>query len=598
MNMATNPILDRIANLRRELAKQGLDGFLVPMADEYQSEYVPASAQRLAFISGFTGSAGFIIILRDRSAFFTDGRYTLQAEQQLPDGAFIRFDSADKTPTAWLAEILTTGMKIGFDPWLHTAADVARFEKVAQKTGASFVAVEKNPIDIIWTDRPAAPVAPIHPHDIAYAGRTSAEKRMEIVAEMKTKNIGAVMVADPASIAWLLNIRGGDVPNTPLPLSFAVLHDDAQVEWFVDPRKITGGLKTHLGNDISIKTPDDFPAALDALGASGKLIRIDTQETAQWIVARLRAAGAKLDEGNDPSVLPRARKNAAELEGARSAHRRDGAALAKFFAWLDNNLSAGDITEISAAEKLESIRAESNMFRGPSFDTIAGAGSHGAIVHYKAAPTTNRRLEAGQIFLLDSGGQYLDGTTDVTRTLALGPATAEMRDRFTRVLKGHIALASIRFPEGVTGGDLDVLARQFLWAAGLDYSHGTGHGVGSYLGVHEGPHGISRRSKVALQPGMVVSNEPGYYKNGDYGIRIENLQVVTSPEAIEGGERKMLGFEPLTLVPIDRKLIEVSLLTQAERDWLNAYHARVRNSLRLLVDRGTLEWLEAATQPI
>ena len=598
MKSANNPVIDRITALRRELTRQGLDGFLIPMADEYQSEYVPASAQRLAYITGFTGSAGFVVILNDRAAFFTDGRYTLQAEQQLPDGAFIRYDTADKTPSAWLAEVLTKDKKIGFDPWLHTAADVARLEKVAQKTGAYLLGVEHNPVDAIWAERPAPSIAPIHPHDIAYAGKSSAEKRGEIAADMRVKDFAASVITDPASVAWLLNIRGSDVPNTPLPLSFAILYSDATLDWFVDKRKTTPELVTHLGAEVRVRGQDEFAAALDGLATAGKPVRIDTHESAHWIVARLRSADVKIDDGDDPSVLPRARKNAAELEGARAAHRRDGVALAKFFSWLDTNLSSGEITEISAAEKLESFRAESNLFRGPSFDTIAGAGSHGAIVHYKASPVTNRRLEPGQIFLLDSGGQYLDGTTDVTRTVALGPATAEVCDRFTRVLKGHIALASVRFPEGTTGGELDALARQYLWAAGLDYSHGTGHGVGSYLGVHEGPQGISRRSKVPLIPGMVVSNEPGYYKSGAYGIRIENLQAVTEANLIAGAERKMLGFEPLTLAPIDRRLIETSMLTEAEREWLNAYHGRVRNSLRHLLDSATLEWLEAATAPL
>jgi Xaa-Pro aminopeptidase len=361
---------------------------------------------------------------------------------------------------------------------------------------------------------------------------------------------------------------------------------------------LTDGLREHLGADVRIEKPDAFPAALDALGRSGKPVRIDPAESAYWILERLQKAGVKLDKGDDPCVLPKACKNAVELDGIRAAHRRDGAALARFLAWLDLNAMAGDVTELSAEEKLASFRAANNLYAGPSFDTIAGAGSHGAIVHYRATKTTNRRLESGQLFLLDSGGQYLDGTTDVTRTIALGPTDAETRDRFTRVLKGHIALASIRFPEGTTGAELDILARQYLWAAGLDYSHGTGHGVGAYLGVHEGPQGISRRSKVALLAGMVVSNEPGYYKSGAYGIRIENLQVVTAAADIPNGERPMMGFDPLTLVPIDRRLIDPALLTAPERAWLNAYHTRVRDTLKPMVDSTTAEWLDAVTAEI
>jgi Xaa-Pro aminopeptidase len=385
------------------------------------------------------------------------------------------------------------------------------------------------------------------------------------------------------------------VPNTPLPLSFAIIRDSGKVKWFVDPRKVTGGLQRHLGADVDIEHTEQFPHALDQLGREEKPIRIDAAESASWIIERLRTAKAKLEFGDDPCSLPKACKNSTELEGMRGAHRRDGAALVKFFAWLDRTLFADPITEISAEEKLAEFRAVNNLYRGPSFDTISGAGPDGAIVHYRATSTSDRKLESGQLYLLDSGGQYLDGTTDVTRTVAIGVPGNEQRDRFTRVLKGHIALAAIRFPEGTTGSELDVLARQYLWSVGLDYNHGTGHGVGSYLGVHEGPQGISRRSKVALKPGMVVSNEPGYYKAGSYGIRIENLQTVTEIVEIAGGEKKMLGFETLTLAPIDRKLIDVTMLTETEIAWLNAYHARVRETIRPLVDDVTAKWLDNAT---
>jgi len=589
---------ERLKSLRDELSILGLEGFLVPMADEYQSEYVPPSAQRIAFLSGFTGSAGFIIVLKDKAAFFTDGRYTLQASQQVPGDLFTVFDSADKSPSDWLSENARAGSKIAFDAWLHTADQINRLKKAIEKAAATLSPVERNLVDVIWNDRPAPPVAPIYPHDIVYAGKSSADKRNGIANDLKRKSLGSAVITDTTSIAWLLNVRGGDVPTTPLPLSFAVIHEDASVKWFVDPRKLTDQLPKHLGPDVLIEKPEDFARTLDMLAKSGKAIRIDPTESASWVVERLKSAHAKLDLGDDPCALPKACKNPTEQLGMRNCHKRDGAALAQFFAWLEGSMASNEVTEISAAEKLAAFRGVNNLYRGPSFDTISGAGGHGAIVHYKATPTTNRRLEPGQLYLLDSGGQYLDGTTDVTRTISLGAPTPEMRDRFTRVLKGHIALAAVRFPDGTVGAELDALARQYLWGAGCDYSHGTGHGVGYYLNVHEGPQGISRRSNVSLKPGMIVSNEPGYYKAGAYGIRIENLQVVTEATEIPGGDKKMLGFETLTLAPIDQRLIEVSMLTTPEREWLNAYHARVRKIITPMVDAVTAEWLDAATAAV
>jgi Xaa-Pro aminopeptidase len=586
----------RLKSLRDEIAKARLDGFFVPMADEYQSEYVPDSAQRIAFVSGFTGSAGFIVVLKSRAAFFTDGRYTLQASRQLTAGLFDIFDTAEKLPSDWIAENVKSGMKLGFDPWLHTEESIGRLKAAASKADAELVAVERNPVDIIWSERPPAPRALVFVHDIAYAGKSSADKRNEIAAELKKASIGAAVITDPASVAWLLNVRGGDVPNTPLPLSFAILRDDATVKWFIDPRKITSGLMQQLTGAIDAQDPGLFGHALDRLGQEGKPVRVDPAEAAYWIVERLRAAGAKLELGEDPCVMPKACKNRVEVDGMRGAHKRDGVALVKFFAWLEDALRAGsEVSEISAEEKLAEFRAKGALYRGPSFNTISGAGPNGAIVHYRATPATERKLKDGEFYLLDSGGQYMDGTTDVTRTLAIGAVSPEMKDRFTRVLKGHIALASARFPEGITGADLDVLARRPLWAEGLDYNHGTGHGVGSYLGVHEGPQGISRRSKVALKPGMIVSNEPGFYKAGAYGIRIENLVVVQPVVELAGAERKMLGFETITLAPIDRNAIDAKMLTDEEREWLNAYHTRVRETLRPLLDSGDNAWLDKAT---
>ncbi len=588
----------RLDVLRTQISKTSHDGYLVPMADEFQSEYVPNSARRIEFLSGFTGSAGFIIVLKDKAAFFTDGRYTLQAAQQINRDLFQIFDISDKTPSAWLSETLTAGQKIAYDPWLHTASEIDRLQKAVEKAAAHLEAVDGNLVDTIWTDRPAPPTAPIEPYDLRYAGISSADKRQRIAEDLKKHKLSAAVLTDPTSIAWLLNIRGGDVPNTPLPLSFAILHDDSHVAWFVDSAKLTPALPAHLGDDVDICPINGFLNALAQLSQAPNPIRIDSSESAIKVVQHLKQSGVTIAEGDDPCVLPKACKNTTEVDGMRAAHQRDAVALVQFLYWLDHNVASSTVTELSAEARLAEFRHLRPLYRGPSFDTIAGCGPHGAIVHYRATPQTNRVLELGQMFLLDSGGQYLDGTTDVTRTMILGNPTPEMRDRFTRVLKGHIALAAIRFPKGTTGGELDVLARQHLWATGLDYSHGTGHGVGSYLGVHEGPQAISKRSKVPLQPGMVVSNEPGFYKSGEYGIRIENLQVVVLQPDITLPERTMYGFESLTLVPIDRRLIDPALLTEPERVWLNAYHVRVYDALQAELDSDTLAWLTAATAPI
>lgn len=587
----------RLEALRNELVSRKLDGFLVPMADEYQSEYVPASARRVEFLSGFTGSAGFIVVLRDKAAFFTDGRYTLQARQQVPSKLFALQDVMEEPPSAWLGKQAGKGMKIGFDPWLHTEDGVARVRKALEQSGAELVAVERNPVDAIWKNRPAAPAEPVFAHDMAYAGQSSADKRKAIAQELAKQGAEAAIVTDPASIAWLLNIRGGDVPNAPLPLSFAILYRTGKVKWFVDPRKLTHGLETFFGPDIAPEHPGQFPHALERLGIEGASVRVDPASSPSWVFAKLRESKATLVNGEDPCVLPRACKNEVEINGMRAAHRRDGAALAKFLAWLDEAWQSGQVTELGAEEKLAEFRAQGDMYRGPSFDTICGAGGHGAIVHYRATKATNAKLANGQMVLIDSGGQYTDGTTDVTRTIALGQPSPEMRERFTRVLKGHIALAAVKFPEGVAGAHLDALARQALWAVGLDYDHGTGHGVGSFLGVHEGPQSVSRRSTVALKPGMILSNEPGYYKAGSYGIRIENLQVVVK-DAVLGGERPMLGFETLTLAPIDTSLVDRFMLTADEAKWLNDYHIRVMEYLRPMVDEATARWLSRATAPV
>ena len=586
-----------LARLRAELERRGLDGFVVPRSDEHQGEYVPPSAQRLAWLTGFSGSSGVAVALRDKAAFFTDGRYTLQAASEIDGRAFELLHMVEQPPTEWIATNLPAGAKLGYDPWLHTPDGVAHLKDACDRAGATLVACATNPLDAAWGDRPAPPLAPIAAHPVALAGRSGADKRAELGAALTKEKIDAAVLTAPDSIAWLLNVRGGDVPFSPLPLSFAILHAEGRVEWFVDERKLTPGLGEHLGNGVGIAPPAAFGAALDAL--AGKRVRLDFAAAPAWALDRLTAAGARVARGADPCQLPKACKNEVELEGARAAHRRDGVALAGFLGWLARTAPGGGLTEIAAADKLEEFRARGENYRGPSFPTIAGAGPNGAIVHYRASRESERRIEAGQLFLLDSGGQYLDGTTDVTRTIAIGAPGAEERRRFTQVLKGHIALATVRFPKGTSGSQLDALARLPLWRDGVDYDHGTGHGVGSYLGVHEGPQRISKpANSQALLPGMIVSDEPGYYKAGAYGIRIENLVVVREIDGAAGAEKPVYGFETLTLAPIDLALVERDLLAPAEIEWLNAYHARVRRAIGPLVDADIARWLEEATRAI
>jgi Xaa-Pro aminopeptidase len=564
--------MSNLPAFRAELARQQLDGFIVPHADEYQNEYMPAGNERLAWLTGFTGSAGLAIVTAERAALFADGRYTLQAATQSPD--YEQYHLITAPPETWLREN-AQGLAMGYDPWLFTPRQL---EKLAE-SGVALQPVAANPIDAIWVDRPAPPATPIVPHDPAYAGETSREKRQKIIANLAAD---AVAITDPASIAWLLNVRGGDVPCVPLPLSRVILYRDGRVDWFVNPAKLT---QCHL-DDVTVRLEADFLAAVQAMPG---IVQLDPA-SAPVALFQAREAAA-IHQAGDPCTLPKACKNEAELAGMRVAHVRDGAALAGFFTWLVQQETA-TLTELAIIDKLASFRARSNLSRGPSFETIAGSGPNGAIVHYRADAASNRTLSDG-FLLLDSGGQYLDGTTDITRTIPIGVLTADQRRMFTLVLKGHIALATARFPKGTTGAQLDVLARQFLWQAGKNYDHGTGHGVGSYLSVHEGPQGISARAHtVALQPGMIVSNEPGYYEAGEYGIRIENLIAVY--EAADC----YLEFETLSLAPIAREAIEVDLLTEAERDWLNAYHARVRETLLPLLGRDEAAWLEEATEPV
>jgi Xaa-Pro aminopeptidase len=591
------PRAERLARLRRELMTRALDGFVVPRSDEHQGEYVPPRGQRLAWLTGFTGSAGLAVVLRDRAALFVDGRYTLQAAQQVDGDLFEIHHLIDEPPARWIGAALSAGAVLGYDPWLHTPHEIERFRAAAEKAGASLRAVTDNPLYRVWPGQPAAPLAPVVPHAEEFAGESAQSKRARLARALAEEGIAAAVLTMPESIAWLLNIRGGDVPHTPLPLSFAILRGDASVTLFIDRRKLAPGLDRHLGNGVTIATPDELGPALDLLAGEGGRVQADPASAAAWVFDRLDVAGAKIHRAADPCVLPKACKNRVEVDGTRAAHRRDGAALTRFLAWLMQEAPKGGLSEIGASDRLEAFRREGEYFRDLSFATISGAGSNGAIVHYRAMPETEKQLEPGTLYLLDSGAQYLDGTTDVTRTVAIGEPSAEMRDRFTRVLKGHIALALARFPKGTTGTQLDGFARRGLWQAGLDYDHGTGHGVGSYLGVHEGPQRISKApSTQPLLPGMIVSNEPGYYKTGAYGIRIENLVLVQPSNG--AAEREMLGFETLTLAPIDRSLIEPSLLGDDEIAWLDAYHAHVRETLTPLVDPATAHWLAEATQPI
>jgi len=587
----------RIKALRRYLTDGGIDGFIQPRADEHQGEYVPPCAERLSWLTGFTGSAGTAVILKDKAALFTDGRYTLQAETEVGGDLLEIIKTPNAKATDWVAANLGSG-KLGFDPRLMTANQVKRFRAACEKAGGELVALETNPVDSLWDDRPDPPMDPIVPYKVAYAGEDHLSKRGRIADTLKEANCDAAVLSAPDSIAWLLNVRGSDVPFTPFALCFAVLHADGTVDLFTDPAKVTKEVKAHLGEGVRIDDAEAFGPALDELGREKKTVRVDPDGSSEWISARLENSGASIDTGADPCQLPKARKNKVELAGIRAAHLRDGQALTRFLAWLAK--SGGDGTdEIAAAEKLEGFRAENGLYRGPSFTTISGAGPNGAIVHYRVTPETSRKLETGMLYLVDSGGQYPDGTTDVTRTIAIGEPSDEMRDRFTRVLKGHIALASARFPEGTTGSQLDPLARRALWEAGLDYDHGTGHGVGCYLSVHEGPQRIAKvANSIALEAGMVVSVEPGFYKSGAYGIRIENLVAVIEAPAPEGAERGLLAFETLTTAPIDRNLIEAALMTADEIAWLDAYHSRVLEQLSPLVDEETAAWLAEATRPL
>jgi Xaa-Pro aminopeptidase len=588
----------RIAALRTELARRELTGFIVPRADRHQNEYVPAAEERLAWLTGFTGSAGTAIVLMERAVVFVDGRYTLQAREQVDASLFTIEHLVEMPPDKWIEQNLTASDRLGYDPWLHTVAGAERLAKACAAAGATLVAVEPDLIDAIWHDRPAPPLGPVTLHDVHFAGEAAESKLERIRAEIAKLRADALVVSDPHAVAWAFNIRGADVGHTPLPLAFAIVPREGRPSLFVDGRKLSNDVRHHLEAMADVREPADFVPALAALGQGKKTVRLDQATAADALARLVTTHGGKVARDVDPIALMKAVKNDTEIAGARAAHVRDGAAMVRFLAWLDREAPHGKLTEIDAVAALESFRRDTGLLKDVSFPTIAGAGSDGAIVHYRVTTKTNRPLAPGELFLIDSGAQYEDGTTDITRTVAIGEPNAEMRDRFTRVLKGHIAIARAVFPDGTTGAQLDSFARQFLWSEGLDFDHGTGHGVGSYLSVHEGPARIAKLGAAALKRGMILSNEPGYYKAGAYGIRIENLVLVIEAAAVAGAEKPLNAFETLTLAPIDLRLVLPELLTAEEAAWLDRYHARVAQTLSPLLDAESRTWLEAATRPL
>ncbi len=590
----------RVAALREKMASLGIDGFLVPRADEHQGEYVAAGSERLRWLTGFSGSAGMALVLAGKALIFVDGRYTLQVRDQTDPAVFSYEDLIANPPAKWL-EANGAGLRIGFDPWLHTIGEAKGLRSAMEAVGGSLVALSANPVDAVWNDRPAPPIAPVVIHELRYAGKLAREKLRDMAAALAPAKCDHTVLTDPSSLAWAFNIRGNDVPHTPLALGFAIVSSVGEPRLYLDERKLDIEARAYLTQLCTLRAPELLGRDLGEMAHGGARFGLDPGLAAEKVKALVEEAGGKVVELADPARLPRAMKNAVEIEGARAAHRRDGAALCDFLAWFARQ-SPGDVDEIGAATMLEACRAATGERLGHplldiSFDTISGAGPNGAIMHYRVSQATNRSIGDGELFLVDSGAQYRDGTTDVTRTVVFGEPTAQMRRRFTLVLKGLIAISLARFPEGTRGMDIDAFARRALWGDGLDFAHGTGHGVGSYLSVHEGPQRIARTGAQALKEGMILSNEPGYYKPGAYGIRLENLIVVTPPTPVEGGEIAMHGFETLTLAPFDRRVIDTSAFSREEIAWLDAYHARVLEEVGDLVKPETRAWLEQACAP-
>src|SRR5215468_9118853 len=585
----------RLSAFREELARRKLTGFVIPRADQQQNEYVAPSEERLAWLTGFTGSAGLAVVLPQEAAVFVDGRYTLQAAKQVDAKAWAVESLIDPPPETWLSAHLKAGDRLGFDPWLHTSAAAERLSAACTKAGAELVAVERNPIDTIWTERPPPPLAPVSVHGKRYAGEAEADKLTRVRQELQKLGADALVLSDSHAVAWTFNIRGADVSHTPLPLSYALVPKDGRPTVFIDHRKLSNLTRDHLEQSAEVSEPGALTPALTELARSGASIALDSATAADALSRLIASAGGKPVRGNDPVSLLKAVKNSTEIEGTRRAHQRDAVALTRFLAWIDREAPSGALTEIDTVEALETFRRQTGALKDVSFPTIAGTGPNSAIVHYRVTRKSNRRIATGDLLLIDSGAQYEDGTTDVTRTIAIGEPTAEMRDRFTRVLRGHIAIARAIFPDGTTGAQLDTLARQYLWAAGIDFEHGTGHGVGSYLSVHEGPARISKLGTTPLKRGMILSNEPGYYQTDAFGIRIENLELVIGAD-IKGSEKPVNAFETLTFAPIDRRLIDVKMLDAAELKWLNDYHTDVAKIVRpQLDDNATKLWLDEAT---
>ncbi len=593
----------RLGALRAQLKKDQLDGFVVPICDEHMSEYVGDYAQRLGWLTGFGGSAGSAVVLSEEAAIFTDGRYTLQVREQV-DGQNWQYVGVPQTSISdWLKEHAPAGARIGYDPWVHTKGWVESASRALKAKGAELVAVKSNPIDAVWADQPEKSDAKLMVHEDRYAGQNSAEKRAAVAEWLAENGVGSTVISALDSVAWLLNVRGSDVSNTPVALSFVLAHADGTADLFVAPEKVDEAVQAHLGNAVRLRTPEEFVPALKAM--NGKRIAVDPDRAVAAIFGALKDGGATIVEARDPTILPKAIKNPVEQDGHRAAQARDGAALSRYLHWLAQEAHKGELTELSAAAQLRAFREATGMLKDLSFDTISAAGPNGASPHYKVDEKSNRRIDPNSIYLVDSGGQYLDGTTDVTRTIWVGPGepTAEMKDRYTRVLKGHIALALAVFPEGTRGAQLDTLARAALWQAGVDYAHGTGHGVGSFLAVHEGPQRIGKFSggqagtDEPLQAGMILSNEPGYYKQGEYGIRIENLILVEERE-IACAEGRYFGFETLTFAPIDKALVDTSLLTRDELRWWDDYHAKVLEIVAPQLDGDALAWVTEACSPL
>jgi Xaa-Pro aminopeptidase len=594
---------ERATALRASFDELGIDGFLVPRADEYQGEYVPASAERLSWLTGFTGSAGVALVTREQAVVFVDGRYVTQLAEQVDGTVFAGGDLVGEPPHLWLQSKGTKGFRLGIDPWLHTGAEVRRLEKALASLGGALVLLPHNPLDRIWKDRPAAPLGRVKIQILDNAGELAHDKLVAMAEATAKAGADALAVTDPSSIAWVFNIRGSDVPHTPHPLARAIVPADGRPQLFIDKRKTGIEEEAYLTQLCDLLPPAEFDDRIAALATQGKRILIDPDQAPCALAELVRAKGGSLVEAIDPARLPRARKNATELKGSARAHLQDGAAMVEFLAWLDTS-PPRTLTEITVTRKLEDIRRTvgerlQNPLKDISFDTIAGAGPHAAIMHYRVTTDTDLTIEPGTMFLIDSGGQYINGTTDITRTVAIGIVPEEQKRFFTLVLKGMIAISTARFPKGSRGCDLDPLARIALWKAGAEFAHGTGHGVGSYLSVHEGPQRISRLSTQELLEGMILSNEPGYYRPGSFGIRIENLIHVLPATPVEGGDIDMLGFETLTFCPIDRRLVVTALLTDEELSWLNAYHAETREKLApLIADQPALSWLDQATAPL